>query len=72
MFISQVAPAYLEDLLMKHPDIADAAVVGVADDVAGELPKAFVVKLHGSRVAEEDVIEYVQGKLNIANIPYII
>ena len=60
---AQVAPAYLEDLLMKHPDIADAAVIGVADTVSGELPKAFVVKLQGSKVTGEDVIGYVKGIL---------
>jgi acyl-CoA synthetase (AMP-forming)/AMP-acid ligase II len=39
----QVAPAELESLLVSHPSVADAAVVGVADLRAGEIPKAFVV-----------------------------
>jgi acyl-CoA synthetase (AMP-forming)/AMP-acid ligase II len=39
----QVAPAELEGLLCTHPAVADAAVVGVPDDAAGEVPKAFVV-----------------------------
>ena len=39
----QVAPAELEGLLCTHPAVADAAVIGVPDDAAGELPKAFVV-----------------------------
>ena len=39
----QVAPAELEALLISHPKIADAAVVPVPDEAAGELPKAFVV-----------------------------
>ena len=39
----QVPPAELEALLLTHPSVADAAVIGVADDEAGELPKAFVV-----------------------------
>jgi 4-coumarate--CoA ligase len=38
----QVAPAELEALLVTHPDIADVAVVGMPDDEAGELPKAFI------------------------------
>jgi acyl-CoA synthetase (AMP-forming)/AMP-acid ligase II len=38
-----VAPAELEGLLCTHPRVADAAVVGVPDDAAGEVPKAFVV-----------------------------
>ncbi|MED6210524.1 4-coumarate--CoA ligase 3, variant 2 [Stylosanthes scabra] len=40
----QVAPAELEGLLMSHPSIEDAAVVPQKDDVAGEVPVAFVVR----------------------------
>jgi acyl-CoA synthetase (AMP-forming)/AMP-acid ligase II len=39
----QVAPAELEALLLGHEGVADAAVIGVPDDAAGELPKAFIV-----------------------------
>ena len=39
----QVAPAELEALLITHPAVADVAVIGVPDEEAGELPKAFVV-----------------------------
>ena len=39
----QVAPAELEGVLRTHPAVADAAVVGVPDDEAGERPVAFVV-----------------------------
>jgi acyl-CoA synthetase (AMP-forming)/AMP-acid ligase II len=39
----QVAPAELEGVLCAHPSVSDAAVVGIADDAAGEVPKAFVV-----------------------------
>jgi acyl-CoA synthetase (AMP-forming)/AMP-acid ligase II len=39
----QVAPAELEDCVLGHPDVNDAAVVGINDDYAGELPRAYVV-----------------------------
>jgi acyl-CoA synthetase (AMP-forming)/AMP-acid ligase II len=39
----QVAPAELESLLLEHPQIADVAVIPVADEEAGEVPKACVV-----------------------------
>ncbi len=39
----QVAPAELEAVLLSHPSIADAAVIPIPDDDAGEIPKAYVV-----------------------------
>jgi acyl-CoA synthetase (AMP-forming)/AMP-acid ligase II len=39
----QVAPAELESLLLTHPRITDAAVIGVPHPTAGETPKAFIV-----------------------------
>ncbi|KAH8890380.1 4-coumarate-CoA ligase [Thozetella sp. PMI_491] len=44
----QVAPAELEDLLLGHPGVEDAAVLGVLDELAGERPKAFVVPTPGT------------------------
>jgi acyl-CoA synthetase (AMP-forming)/AMP-acid ligase II len=43
----QVPPAELEALLLEHPDISDAAVVGRPDEEAGEVPVAFVVVADG-------------------------
>ncbi|MEU3506551.1 4-coumarate--CoA ligase family protein [Streptomyces longwoodensis] len=40
----QVAPAELEALLLTHPGIADAAVIGAHDDDRNEVPHAFVVR----------------------------
>jgi long-chain acyl-CoA synthetase len=41
-----IAPAELEAVLVEHPAVLESAVVGVPDEEAGEIPKAFVV-LHG-------------------------
>lgn len=59
----QVAPAELEALLIAHDEIADAAVIGVPDEEAGELPKAFVVRVPGSRLTADDVVAYVAAEV---------
>ncbi|MCE2511599.1 MAG: AMP-binding protein [Acidimicrobiia bacterium] len=44
----QVAPAELEAVLVTHPAVADAAVIGIPDEEAGELPKAFITLAPGA------------------------
>lgn len=58
----QVPPAELEALLLQHPDVRDAGVIGILDDGAGELPLAFVVKQSHSDVTEKDIINFIAGK----------
>lgn len=54
-------PADVEKVLLTHPDIMDAGVVGVPDEAAGELPMAFVVKKRNAKLTEKDVMDYVAG-----------
>ena len=57
----QVAPAELEAVLLSHPAVADAAVVAMNDDEAGEIPRAFVV-LKGAASAD-DLMAYVASRV---------
>ena len=57
----QVPPAELEAVLLSHPAIADAAVVPLEDDDAGEIPRAFVV-LEGVATAA-DIMGYVAERV---------
>ncbi|TFB87532.1 4-coumarate--CoA ligase family protein [Cryobacterium algoricola] len=59
----QVAPAELEALLLSHPAIADAAVVGAADADGQEVPKAFVVVLPGQVLLPGDVMAFVAERV---------
>jgi acyl-CoA synthetase (AMP-forming)/AMP-acid ligase II len=55
----QVPPAELEALLLTHPAIADAAVIGVRDDEGEEVPKAFVVTQASASLTADDVMSFV-------------
>jgi acyl-CoA synthetase (AMP-forming)/AMP-acid ligase II len=53
----QVPPAELEAVLLSHPNVADAAVIPVPDEEAGELPKAYIVK--SGEVTEDEIMTFV-------------
>lgn len=55
----QVPPAELEALLLTHPSVADAAVVPMKEELAGEVPVAFVVRSNGSQVTEDEIKQFV-------------
>ncbi|PSL19786.1 AMP-binding protein [Shimia abyssi] len=59
----QVAPAELEAALLTHPLISDAAVIGIADDDAGEVPMAFVVCPTEEKATLESVQAHLDGRL---------
>jgi acyl-CoA synthetase (AMP-forming)/AMP-acid ligase II len=58
----QVAPAELEALLITHPEVADVAVVGVRDEEAGEVPKAYVVPA-GEELDSDALMEWVADQV---------
>ncbi|MFT7587746.1 MAG: acyl-CoA synthetase (AMP-forming)/AMP-acid ligase II [Cellvibrionaceae bacterium] len=57
----QVAPAELEALLLGHEAVADVAIIPVADEEAGEIPKAFIVK--AGEIDEVTIMEWVAGQV---------
>ncbi|XP_027365504.1 4-coumarate--CoA ligase-like 5 [Abrus precatorius] len=59
----QVAPAELESVLLGHPLIVDAAVIPVEDEETGQIPMAYVVRAAGSKLSEDQVIQYVAGQV---------
>lgn len=59
----QVAPAELEALLLRHPAIADAAVVGHPNEEAGEIPHAFIVLQKGINATSDEIIKWVGERI---------
>ena len=59
----QIAPAELEALLLTHPEIADAAVIGAADADGQEIPKAYVVVVASSPVTAEEIMSFVTERV---------
>ena len=57
-----VYPAEIENILMSHPDIKEAAVIGAASETWGESPLAIVVRKDES-LSSTDVLAYCAGKL---------
>ncbi|MCL5984392.1 MAG: long-chain fatty acid--CoA ligase [Candidatus Thermoplasmatota archaeon] len=58
-----VYPREVEEVLYTHPDILEAAVIGVPDDKLGEIVKAFVVAKPGTKPQEVDIIDFVRSHI---------
>ena len=56
-------PAEIEQLLLAHPDVAQAAVVGVPDERMGEVGYAFVVAVPGASPDPAEVVEWARGAM---------
>ena len=59
----QVAPAELEAVLLRHPDVTDAAVVGLPDEEAGEIPVGYVTLHPGAETSPEEIRQFVAGQV---------
>lgn len=64
-----ISPAELEQTLVSHPAVADAAVVGAPDPVFGEKPVAFIVCRPGATVTAEALMAHAEARLSEFKVP---
>jgi acyl-CoA synthetase (AMP-forming)/AMP-acid ligase II len=67
-----LSPGEIEQTMMRHPAVAEVAVVGIPDDQWGEAPAAAVVVAPGASVSAEDLREWVRRRLRSARTPTVI
>lgn len=58
-----VYPAEVENALYEHPDISEAAVIGVPDETWGEAVKAIIVPMPGAAIDEAGIIAFVRERI---------
>lgn len=58
-----IYPGEIEDVLYQHPDILEAAVIGLPDPVWGERVHAVVVPKEGANLTEEEIIEFCKERI---------
>lgn len=60
----KVYPRIIEDVLYRHPDVAEVVVAGVADEYRGEAPKAFIKLRDGAKTSEDEILAFAASNLN--------
>jgi long-chain acyl-CoA synthetase len=63
-----VYPNEIENIVMMHPKVLEAAAIGVNDDKSGEVPKIFIVKKDES-LTKEEIINHCKANMTAYKIP---
>ena len=58
-----IYPRDIEEIYFEHPDVLEAAVIGISHVKRGEAIMVFIVMKEGKRATEEEMIAYCEGKL---------
>jgi 2-aminobenzoate-CoA ligase len=65
----RIGPEEIEVTLATHPDVLDVGVIGVPDELRGQIAKAFVVLKPGAKVTPEELINHCKGKIATYKLP---
>lgn len=67
-----IYPDQVEEVIEQVPGVVETAVIGVPDEMYGEVPRAYVVKNESSPLSERDIVEFCKGRLAEYKIPDIV
>jgi long-chain acyl-CoA synthetase len=67
-----IYPSEVEEVLFSLDGVADAVVIGVPDRYRGETVKAFVVKVSGSQLSEDEVVAHCSASLTAYKVPKLV
>ncbi len=65
----KILPEAVEEVLLKHPAIAEAACVGVLDDYKGQIPTAFIVLRKGQTATPDEIRDFCRQSLSDYKVP---
>lgn len=64
-----VYPQEVEAILSEHPAVNTAVVVGMPNNISGEVPKAYVIKQQGADVTENELVKFCKERLSHYKVP---
>lgn len=64
-----VYPEEVERILLQHPSIAEAVVIGVRDEKWGEVPKAVIVLKEGKKICREEIESFLKERIAKYKVP---
>jgi 2-aminobenzoate-CoA ligase len=65
----RIGPEEIEVTIATHPAVADVGVIGVPDEVRGQIAKAFVVLKSGETLTPDDLLAFLKGKIATYKLP---
>jgi long-chain acyl-CoA synthetase len=65
----KILPAAVEEVLLRHPAIAETACIGVLDDYKGQIPTAFIVLKAGQSVTPDEIRDFCRQSLSEYKLP---
>jgi long-chain acyl-CoA synthetase len=68
----KVSPKEVEEVLYSIPEISDAAVIGIPDEILGSAIKAFITLKPGSSITEQEVLRYCKSRLEDFMVPKLV